>query len=165
MNESVELTYPVYFALASGAVISDRQGRDDEDWGETLELHDLTKEQYEKYEDFWITPDGFKLLKDLSLKFRESILQFADQKNKRVLSEYLESANWSDFIRELADCSKGESSYFLENAVEQGLCWNTDTSEVDGLNEILENWFNSSYEESREILLTGLPLMSRTILD
>jgi hypothetical protein len=152
---------PVIFALASGNWSQDRKSVGDEEWAELLESNDLTPELFEKYEDWWFSSNGQKTLSKLQSKLTSSILERVVPDAQEIIGTFLDHANWADFVRELADCGAGQTGYFLEYAVEQGLCWNFDFETLeefnigqDTINGLLELWFNESHDEVLEIFLS-----------
>jgi hypothetical protein len=152
---------PIIFALASGNWSQDRKSVGDEEWAELLESNDLTPELFEKYEDWWFSSPGQKTLSKLQNQLTSSILERVVPDAQEIIETFLHNANWADFVRELADCSPGQAGYFVEYAVEQGLCWNFDFETLeefnigqDTINGLLELWFNESHDEVLEIFLS-----------
>jgi hypothetical protein len=163
--------YPVYFALASGNWMRSRSEmneryEDEEVWENFLDANGLTSEEFDRYEQWWIS-QGAVVMANLTEKFIDSIFKAAPPKTYKKLDHFLtKQANWDDFIRELSECtpSDGEASgdgpsYFCEYAIENGLCdtiWDSDTKfDQKLITELVETWFNNSYEESRSILLSA----------
>jgi hypothetical protein len=155
---------PVIFALASANWSIDRKSVGEEEWEELLESNDLSSEQFEKYEEWWFSPIGRKTIAKLQTQFTASILTKVLPEVKDPIENFLETANWADFIRELADCMPGQSGYFIEYAVEQGLFWNQNFDSLylvdineESMSNLLEIWFDESHEEVREIFLSIYP--------
>lgn len=163
--------YPVYFALASGDWMRTRNDinerhEDEEAWESFLDENGLTAEEFDRYEQWWIF-QGAAVVASLKEKFIDSIFKATAPKTYKKLEHFLaKQANWDDFIRELSECtpSAGEAdgdgpSYFSEYAVENGLCnliYDSDTKFDQKLvTELVESWFNNSYDESRSILLSA----------
>ena len=163
--------YPVYFALASGDWMRTRneineRHEDEEVWESFLDEHGLTPEEFDRYEDWWIF-QGAAVVAILREKFIDSIFKTTLPKTYKKLEYFVtKQANWEDFIRELSECtpSDGEAngdgpSYFSEYAIENGLCnliYDSDTKFDQKLvTELVESWFNNSYDESRSILLSA----------
>jgi hypothetical protein len=160
-SEKFQAMLPVFFSLASTNWSVDRKQVSDEEWVELLPKG-LTPAEFDQYENWWFSPDGWSVIQKLMGEFINSILALVVEEARKPLRGYLEGANWPDFIRELADCSPGDGSYFVEYAVEQGLCWQTDfevLEEIDidqeSFNELLEYWFDKSSEEINNIFLSA----------
>ena len=163
--------YPVYFALASGNWMRSRsemneRHEDEEVWESFLNEHGLTPEEFDRYEQWWIF-QGAAVVASLREKFIDAIFKETPPKTYKKLEHFLtKQANWDDFIRELSECtpSDGEASgdgpsYFSEYSIENGLCepiYDSETKfDQELITELVEAWFNNSYEESRSILLSA----------
>jgi hypothetical protein len=163
--------YPVYFALASGNWMRSRSDmnqryEDDEVWENFLDENGLTLEEFDRYEQWWISP-GAAVVASLTAQFIASIFKATPPNTYKKLEHFLtKQANWDDFIRELSECTPADGeangdgpSYFSEYAIENGLCdliWDSETEfDQELITELVETWFNNSYEESRIILLSA----------
>lgn len=171
--------YPVYFALASGNWMRSRSEihqryEDEEVWENFLDENGLTSEEFDRYEQWWMTPVGLNVVNSLSGQFMDSIYEAAPASVYKVLEEFFkEHAIWDDFIRELSDCTPADaelngsdSSYFAEYAIGGGLCysdWDDPDFDKELITEIFESWFKNSYEESRRILLSAYDEMKKIL--
>ena len=169
--EKLSEIYPVYFALASGNWMRSRNEmnqryEDEEVWESFLEENGLTPEEFDRYEQWWVTSAGLNVVNSLSGQFIDSIYEAAPVTAFKVLQDFfMEHAIWDDFIRELSDCTPADaelngsdSSYFAEYAIGGGLCysdWDDPEFDKELITEIFESWFKNSYEESRRILLSA----------
>ena len=163
--------YPVYFALASGNWMRSRNDineryEDHEAWESFLAENDLTPEEFDRYEQWWISPVGRSVVASLAGQFMDSVYEAASVSSFKVLEEFFtKHAVWDDFIRELSQCTPadGESlgggpSYFAEYSIGGGLCYSdSDDPEFDQelITEVMESWFNSQFEDSQRILLSA----------
>ena len=163
--------YPVYFALASGDWMRTRNDinerhENEEVWESFLDEHGLTPEEFDRYEQWWVTPAGLNVVNSLSGQFMDSIYEAASVSSFKVLEDFFkEHAIWDDFIRELSDCTPADAepngadpSYFAEYAIGGGLCysdWDDPEFDKELITEIFESWLRNSYEESRRILLSA----------
>lgn len=163
--------YPVYFALASGDWMRTRneineRHENEEVWESFLDEHGLTPEEFDRYEQWWVTPAGLNVVNSLSGQFMDSIYEAASVSSFKVLEDFFkEHAIWDDFIRELSDCTPADAepngadpSYFAEYAIGGGLCysdWDDPEFDKELITEIFESWLRNSYEESRRILLSA----------
>jgi len=152
-DEAFITIVPIFFALASGEILQYRKELDEDEWAELLESEGLTADEYLKYEDWWFSSSGEKILVQLATQFYASILDSINSNIRTTIGEFLEHANWKDFIRELSDCSEGDSFYFMEYAVDQGLCWQADFTQLENskldrgfFNSVMEKWFRDSKE-------------------
>lgn len=159
-DEAFIAIVPIFFALASGEVLQYRRELDEEEWTELLSSEGLTAEEYLKYEDWWFSSSGKKILEQIATQFYASILSSISSNVRTTIGEFLEHANWKDFIRELSDCSEGDSYYFIEYAVDQGLCWQADFTQLENsnidreiFNSIMEKWFKDSQKFIRSTYL------------
>jgi len=162
---------PVYFALASGDWMRTRNDinerhENEEVWESFLDEHGLTPEEFDRYEQWWVTPAGLNVVNSLSGQFMDSIYEAASVSSFKVLEDFFkEHAIWDDFIRELSDCTPADAepngadpSYFAEYAIGGGLCysdWDDPEFDKELITEIFESWLRNSYEESRRILLSA----------
>jgi len=169
--EKLDEILPVYFALASANWMTTRnwaQSRyeDIETWESFLSENGMSSEEFDRYEDFWISPSGLAVVQGLSERFSDSMLEVTSASVYDVLDNYLKNcANWDDFIREFAECTQedielkeGSYSYFSEYAVVNGLC--DEDSEDPDFNrelivELIDRWILQSFWEAKGILLSA----------
>lgn len=140
---------------------------DEEVWLSVLDDNGLTSEEFDNYENWWNSPEGYTVIQNLKEQFVESILVATSSDADDEFEDFLRNyANWDDFIRELSQCTladadatNGSLSYFAEYAIEQAL-YNSvvDSSEEfdqELIIELMETWFKSCYDESLSILLSA----------
>ena len=168
---------PVFFALASGQWMRTRdyiQNRyeDPEGWENFLAENDLSPEEFDRYEQWWVSAAGQAVESSLAKQFMDSIYRTASEENLPELRDFFRNhATWQDFIRELVDCTPddaepngGELSYFAEYAISGGLCYtNSDEAEFDEdlIIDEVEYWFAESYDEIQQILLSAYDAISK----
>ena len=163
---------PTFYVLASGDWMRTRNDiherfEDEEVWLSVLDDNGLTSEEFDNYENWWNSPEGYAVIQNLKEQFVESILvatsSDADDEFENFLRNY---ANWDDFIRELSQCTidaadetDGPLSYFAEYAIVQALCNSVVSSseefDQDLVVELVESWFQNCYDESQRILLSA----------
>ena len=163
---------PAFYVLASGDWMRTRNDiherfEDEEVWLSVLDDNGLTSEEFDNYENWWNSPEGYAVIQNLKEQFVESILvatsSDADDEFENFLRNY---ANWDDFIRELSQCTidaadetDGPLSYFAEYAIVQALCNSVVSSseefDQDLVVELVESWFQNCYDESQRILLSA----------
>jgi hypothetical protein len=163
---------PAYYVLASGEWIRIRNEiheryEDEVVWLGVLEDNDLSSEEFDEYENWWISAEGRTVVQNLKAQFVDSILQVSSSISYGEFEDFLTSyANWDDFIRELshctladADATNGPLSYFAEYTIQQALCNSVVSSsepfDQEFITESVESWFKSCYEESQSILLSA----------
>lgn len=164
---------PVFFALASGNWMRTRdeinsRHDDEEVWENYLDENGLTVEQFNRYEQWWISPSGRVVVEKLASQFSAAFLEEANPEMYDAFEDFLNNfANWDDFIRELSDCTPADAvstgsgpSYFAEYALENGLCDSVAGSSGDDqliaeIIEITESWFKDNHEEAQSILLSS----------
>jgi hypothetical protein len=164
---------PVYFVLASGrwmrvrSEINERE-EDQETWEAFLAENNLTVEEFERYEQWWIF-DGAAVVAKLKAQFIEDLLEATSPDFVDTFEDYLSNyANWDDFIRELSDCTPadtqsigGGQSYFSEYAIENGLCDPVvsapefDDEMIAKIAEQVESWFRDNHARAQTILLSA----------
>lgn len=180
LNEQVEELHrnlseilPVYFVLASGSwmrVRNDINERDEdqETWEAFLAENDLSVDEYERYEQWWIF-SGAAVVDNLKAQFIEDLLKVTTPDFLGVFEDYLKNyANWDDFIRELSECTPadteskgGEPSYFSEYAIGNGLCNpvvsgpDFDEAMIAKITAQVESWFRGNYHRAQSILLSS----------
>ena len=169
--EKLDEILPVYFVLASANWMYVRnwaQSRfeDNEAWESFLSINGMTSDEFDRYEQFWISPSGRAVVQGLSERFSDSMLEVTSASVYDVLDNYLKNyATWDDFIREFADCTQedieikdGEYSYFSEYAVVNGLCYeDSEDPEFDRelIVELIDRWILQSFWEAKGILLSA----------
>lgn len=163
---------PAFYVLASGDWIRTRNEiheryEDEEVWLAVLEDNDLSSEEFDEYENWWNSPEGYAVIQTLKAQFIDSILQVSSSVSYGEFEDFLRSyANWDDFIRELSQCTladadatNGHLSYFAEYTIQQALCNSVVSSsepfDQEFITESVESWFKSCYEESQSILLSA----------
>ena len=169
-SEQMMLIAPVFFALSSSSRSVERKDVLEEEWEEVLDENNLTAEEFDRYEEWWWSPAGSILMRNMQRQFQESILSKVPEAYRNVMSQFLEDANWHDFICELFDCSEEDADYFIEYAVEQGLCWNRDLEALNesGLDEeefnrILKEWYIEFYGPIQAVFLESFTVISKII--
>jgi len=180
LHKSLSKILPVYFVLASGRWMRTRDEincryEDEEVWEHFLDEHNLTLEAFNRYEKWWISPEGKAVVEKVSSQFIAAILEETSRDSHQKVEDFLSNyANWDDFIRELSQCVPedavaGDSSpsYFAEYALQNGLCDPVSTSpdfEAELITEIansIESWFVSNYEVAQSILLSAYDEITR----
>jgi hypothetical protein len=163
---------PAFYVLASGEWMRIRNEiheryEDEAVWLGVLEDNDLSSEEFDEYENWWISAEGRSVVQNLKAQFIDSILQETSLDADEEFEDFLRSyANWDDFIRELSQCTladadptNGPLSYFAEYAIQQALCNSVvSTSEPfdqEFITESVESWFKSCHDESQSILLSA----------
>ena len=163
---------PAFYVLASGDWMRTRNDiherfEDEEVWLSVLDDNGLTSEEFDNYENWWNSPEGYAVIQNLKEQFVESILVATSSDADDEFEDFLRNyANWDDFIRELSQCTidaadetDGPLSYFAEYAIVQALCNSVVSSseefDQDLVVELVESWFQNCYEESQRILLSA----------
>jgi AcrR family transcriptional regulator len=169
--ERLRQILPAFYVLASGDWMRTRnyiheRFDNEEVWVGVLDDNGLSSEDFDIYENWWNSPDGFAVVQRLKEQFIDSILQVTSPNTNEEFEDFLRNyANWDDFIRELSDCTladadatNGPLSYFAEYAIQQALCNSVVSSseefDQDLIIESMESWLKSCYDESRSILLS-----------
>jgi hypothetical protein len=164
---------PVYFVLASGNWMRTRNDinereENQETWEAFLAENNLTVEEFERYEQWWIFA-GAAVVDNLKARFIDAFLEATTPDFFDVFEDYLSNyANWDDFIRELSDCTPadtesiaGGQSYFSEYAIENGLCDPVvsapefDDEMIAKITEQVESWFRNNHARAQTILLSA----------
>lgn len=164
---------PVYFVLASGNWMRTRNDinerhEDPETWEAFLAENDLTVDEFERYEQWWIS-SGVAVVDNLKAQFIEDLLEATAPEFADEFEDFLRNhANWDDFIRELSDSTpadtesiSGGQSYFSEYAIENGLCepvvgsQDFDDETIAKIAEQVESWFRDNHARAQTILLSA----------
>jgi hypothetical protein len=162
---------PAFYVLASGDWISTRnyiheRYEEGDVWAEVLDDNGLSVEDFDLYENWWVSDAGIAALASLKQQFMDSILEAASPGSRKALEKFLaKHANWDDFIRELSQCTvadaevtSGPLSYFAEYAIGQGLCnpaVDRPSFDQNLINTEVESWFRNSYATAQGILLSA----------
>jgi hypothetical protein len=162
---------PAFYVLASGDWISTRnyiheRYEEGDVWADVLDDHGLSVEDFDQYENWWVSSAGNAVLASLEQQFTDSILAAASPSSRKAVEKFFRNdANWDDFIRELSDCTladaeitSGPLSYFAEYAIGQGLCnpaVDRPPFDQDLISAEVEAWFRNSFETARGILLSA----------
>lgn len=163
---------PAFYVLASGDWIRTRNDiheryEDEEVWIGVLNDNSLNSEEFDEYENWWNSPEGYATIEKLKEQLIDSILKSTTSNSDDEFKDFLKNyANWDDFIRELSQCTladtdatDGPLSYFAEYAIEQALCNSVVSSSEPFDQELIiksvELWLKSCYDESRSILLSA----------
>lgn len=164
---------PVYFVLASGRwmrvrnEINERE-ENQEAWESFLSVHDLSVDEFERYEQWWIFA-GAVVVEKLKAQFIDEFLEAATPDSHDEFEDFFRNyANWDDFIRELSECTPGDAestdggpSYFSEYALGGGLCDpvvsgpDFDEEMMAEISELVESWFRENYVRAQSILLSA----------
>ena len=76
---------------------------DEEVWLSVLDDNGLTSEEFDNYENWWNSPEGYAVIQNLKEQFVESILVATSSDADDEFEDFLRNyANWDDFIRELS---------------------------------------------------------------
>ena len=146
---------------------------DEEVWLGVLDDNNLSSEEFDEYENWWISAEGRTVAQNLKEQFIASILHETSLNTYEEFEDFLRNyANWDDFIRELSQCTidaadatEGPLSYFAEYAIQQALCNSVVSSsepfDQEFITESVESWFRSCYEESQSILLSAYDEISK----
>jgi len=164
---------PVYFVLASGSWMRVRNDinerhEDQETWEGFLAENDLSVDEFERYEQWWIFA-GAAVVANLKARFIEDLLEATTPDFFDASEDFLRNyANWDDFIRELSECSPADTestgggpSYFSEYAIGNGLCDPVvsgpefDDDMIAEITEQVESWFRENYDRAQSILLSA----------
>ncbi len=169
---------PAFYVLASGDWMRTRdyiheRYENEEVWLGVLDDNGLSSEDFDVYENWWNSPEGYAVIQNLKAQFIDSILQETSLNTDEEFEDFLRNyANWDDFIRELSQCTidaadatEGPLSYFAEYAIVQAL-YNSVVSSSEPFDqefiiESVESWFRSCYEESQSILLSAYDEISK----
>lgn len=173
LHRNLSEILPVYFVLASGnwmRVRNDINERheDQETWEAFLAENDLSLDEFERYEQWWIFA-GRAVVANLKARFIDAFLEATTPDFFDTFEDYLSNyANWDDFIRELSQCTPADTesisggvSYFSEYAIENGLCDpvvsapDFDDEMIAEITEQVESWFRGNYEQAQSILLSA----------
>ena len=169
---------PAFYVLASGDWMRTRDDiheryENEEVWLGVLDDNGLSSEDFDVYENWWISAEGRTVAQNLKEQFIASILQETSSNADEEFEDFLRNyANWDDFIRELSQCTidaadatDGPLSYFAEYAIVQAL-YNSVVSSSEAFDqelivELVESWFKNCYEESQSILLSAYDEISK----
>ena len=169
---------PAFYVLASGDWMRTRdyiheRYENEEVWLGVLDDNGLSSEDFDVYENWWNSPEGYAVIQNLKAQFIASILHETSLNTDEEFEDFLRNyANWDDFIRELSQCTidaadatEGPLSYFAEYAIVQAL-YNSVVSSSEPFDqefiiESVESWFRSCYEESQSILLSAYDEISK----
>jgi hypothetical protein len=173
LHRNLSEILPVYFVLASGRwmrVRSDINERyeDQETWEGFLVENDLSVNEFERYEQWWIFA-GAAVVANLKAQFIDDLLKATTPDFFSVFEDFLRNyANWDDFIRELSNCTPADTesngggpSYFSEYAIGNGLCDpvvsapDFDDEMIAEITEQVESWFRENYHRAQSILLSA----------
>lgn len=171
LRDQLSSIVSVYFALASGRWMRTRNDmndryEDEDTWSDFLSENGLSKDEFDRYEQWWNSPAGVEVTAALTDQFIEAISKDVSTKDRALMEDFLRNyANWDDFIRELSECTlsdahstNGELSYFAEYAIENGLC-DPVVSCPDFNKELImkqvETWFKNNYDVAQSVLLSA----------
>ena len=163
---------PAFYVLASGDWMRTRDDiheryENEEVWLGVLDDNGLSSEEFDEYENWWMSSEGRTVAQNLKEQLIASILHETSLNTDDEFEDFLWNyANWDDFIRELSQCTidaadetDGPLSYFAEYAIVQALC-NSVVSSSEAFDqveivELVESWFQNCYDESQSILLSA----------
>lgn len=110
-RERLSQLLPAFYVLASGDWIRTRNDiherfENEEVWLGVLDENDLSSEDFDVYESWWISPEGYAVSQSLKEKFIDSIIEATSTSIGDEFEDFLRNyANWDDFIRELSQCT------------------------------------------------------------